>query len=158
MFQASLTWDQDILATLSKRAKLAQRLVGNQLDLQPVLNWYQQEVKERLAFTPGPVAYPIQWTSERQRRAYFATDGFGHGIPYRRTFGLQNDWDVRLEENTIIIKNQNPAATYVIGERQQRFHRNTGWPYAPTVLRAIVKDTPGVRLIARAWFKYWTRL
>jgi hypothetical protein len=32
-----------------------------------------------------PVTYPINWDSEKQKRAYFATDGFGAGIPYQRT-------------------------------------------------------------------------
>lgn len=37
--------------------------------------------------------YPIQWDSERQKRAFFATDGFGRGIPTRRT-GASLRWEI----------------------------------------------------------------
>jgi hypothetical protein len=40
---------------------------------------------EQLKEAGKPVTYPIQWDSERQKRAYFATNGFGAGIPYQRT-------------------------------------------------------------------------
>lgn len=89
-----------------------------------------------LSFTPGPVRYPIQWTSERQRRAYFATDGFGHGIPYRRTGRLVSAWRLRRyfsrAGNLITITNDADPG-FVIGnparpELHQQFHANTGWP------------------------------
>lgn len=52
-------------------------------------------IKERISQEGKPVTYPIQWDSERQKRAYFATNGFGAGIPYRRThamrFGIQEE-------------------------------------------------------------------
>lgn len=45
---------------------------------------------------PGrPVRYPIHWDSEKQRKAYFATNGFGKGIPYRRSDGYINAWQSR---------------------------------------------------------------
>ena len=31
------------------------------------------------------IKYPVRWDSEKQRRAYFATNGCGKRIPYRRT-------------------------------------------------------------------------
>ncbi len=47
----------------------------------------------RLMKRPGmPVRYPIHWDSPKQRRAYFATEGFGKGIPYQRTDGYVNAW------------------------------------------------------------------
>lgn len=80
---------------------------------------------------PGPVKKPIRWTSKKQRRAYFATKGFGKGIPYRRTGGLANDWRVvrtgNQYESTLTFSNANPYLPYVIGRWQQGFHKNTGW-------------------------------
>ena len=38
------------------------------------------------------VFHPIRWDSERQRKAYFATNGFGAGIPYVRTGGEAGAW------------------------------------------------------------------
>ena len=86
---------------------------------------------------PGPVKRPIQWTSERQRRAYFATNGFGAGIPYRRTGKLAAKWIMEVRGKSIVIENPSRIAKYVYGSLaqdrmaalrfQQRFHGNTGW-------------------------------
>lgn len=78
---------------------------------------------------PGPVKYPIEWTSEKQRRAFFATDGFGAGIPYKRSGTFFDDVIVTLDpsELNLSIVNRNPVARYVIGDDQQKFHANTGW-------------------------------
>jgi hypothetical protein len=46
--------------------------------------------------TPGKrIRYPVNWDSERQRRAFFATDGFGRGIPTRRTDTYVKGWHIR---------------------------------------------------------------
>lgn len=81
---------------------------------------------------PGPVVYPIQWKSEKQRRAFFATKGFGKGIPYHRTYGWGKTWHVLVEYlpdgiSQIVARNDNPIRQYVTGENQQPFHANTGW-------------------------------
>lgn len=93
-------------------------------------------VTKRLRREPGAVVYPIQWTSDKQRMAFFATDGFGHGIPYTRSGRMEHDWhvigDYRAGFSGISISNENPAARYVYGDEegqhQQLFHENTGWP------------------------------
>ena len=81
---------------------------------------------------PGPPKYPIRWKSEKQRRAFFATDGFGGGIPYKRTHQLVAAWKVeviaRRDESVLIIENEANAAQYVYGPDQQPFHADTGWP------------------------------
>lgn len=46
-------------------------------------------IKERISQEGEPVRYPIQWDSERQKRAYFASNGFGAGIPYKRTHAMR---------------------------------------------------------------------
>ena len=86
---------------------------------------------------PGPVKRPIQWTSERQRRAYFATNGFGAGIPYRRKGKLAAAWIMEVRDKSIVIENPSRIAKYVYGSLaqdrsaalrfRQRFHSNTGW-------------------------------
>lgn len=81
---------------------------------------------------PGPVVYPIQWKSEKQRRAFFATKGFGKGIPYHRTYGWAKTWHVSVEYlpdgiSQIVATNDNPIRQFVTGEHQQPFHTNTGW-------------------------------
>lgn len=94
---------------------------------------------------PGPAKKPIQWTSEKQRKAFFATDGFGHGIPYRRTGRLAASWEVLTQVRdtglTISIVNDNPAAPFVYGGFKQIFHTNTGWPDARPIIDNIAAAT-----------------
>lgn len=106
---------------------------------QETVNAYREPIKQRLGEIPGPVKLPVEWTSERQRRAYFATDGFGNGIPYRRTNDLPQGWEVYaiVEAGTVamIIRNPSKAAKFVYGPLgassnpnfKQAMHRNTGW-------------------------------
>jgi hypothetical protein len=93
-------------------------------------------VKRKLAQEAPPVKRPIEWTSEKQRRAYFATNGFGSGIPYRRTGKLNRAWVTSATPTgngaVIVLSNEAPIAKYVYGmfgapKPQQGFHRNTGW-------------------------------
>lgn len=98
-----------------------------------------------LEYTPPPPRYPIQWQSERQRRAFFATNGFGGGIPYRRTGRVSKAWKFRIvtDEGGIAftVENTAPYAPYVLGhlrpggrDPQQRMHKATGWKnMSPTI-------------------------
>jgi len=81
---------------------------------------------------PGGVVYPIQWKSAKQRKAFFASNGFGHGIPYQRTHELVKAWKLvvvyqpnRLTE--IALENDDPARKFVTGPDQQPYHKITGW-------------------------------
>ena len=96
-----------------------------------------------------PVQYPIQWTSERQRRAFFATNGFGAGIPTRRTGALEDAWTFGITRGSdgqfiVLIQNNKDYSKFTGGSLaqdrtqalrfQQRFHRNTGHlPYTDVV-------------------------
>lgn len=84
---------------------------------------------------PGPVVYPIQWTSDKQRKAFFASNGFGRGIPTKRTRKTESSWKViyvvASEGGEITLLNTEPHAKYVYGDangmHQQIFHKRTGW-------------------------------
>jgi hypothetical protein len=80
---------------------------------------------------PGPVVYPIQWTSEKQRRYYFGVvaeyDAQGNIIPYERKGTLYETMVIESNGQTIYIYNANPIADFVTGQDQQQFHANTGW-------------------------------
>lgn len=84
-----------------------------------------------------------EWESEKQRRAFFATDGFGKGIPYSRTGAYARGWDVISRtlqgQFELVVGNAEDYAEYVGGslnqrsmvealKYQQKMHRNTGWP------------------------------
>ena len=92
---------------------------------------------------PGSeIAYPVKWDSERQRRAYFATDGFGAGIPYRRTGRYNKGWVVTKTGSGLVraytISNKWAKAKYVGGNSrgggQSRIHRGR-WAVAAEIIR-----------------------
>ena len=79
-------------------------------------------------------AYALPWTSEKQRRAFFATKGFGRGIPTHRTHELSKSNDVQIdtfdEGGTITVLNTSPSAKYVYGDidtPQQVMFAKIGW-------------------------------
>lgn len=70
---------------------------------------------------------PYKWQTEKQRRAYFATNGFGAGIPYNRTGDLGNSWSANRTGDVVTFTNSAPYAGYVMGDRIQRGHIADGW-------------------------------
>lgn len=109
----------------------------------------------RLQQIPGAPRYPIRWTTERQRKAFFATDGFGRGIPTRRSGQIAGKWKTTFMPDSkggmLILENDDPAATFVQGFDQQGFHADTGW-----VTTAQVSDqffAEGGDSVAEIWFE-----
>ncbi len=87
---------------------------------------------------PGPVRSPLRWTSERQRRAFFASEGFGRGIPTRRSGTLTRGWRAFLtyapgQLAEAGFENDVPYRQWVTGDDQQLMHSITGW--VPDTLR-----------------------
>jgi len=84
-----------------------------------------------LTTEPGPPVYPLRWQSDRQRMAFFASNGFGRGIPTGRTGDLLGGWSVRLQrlENAVELSLINPvdAVEYVQGRFVQMMHLDTGY-------------------------------
>jgi len=95
-----------------------------------------------------PGDYPLEWTSAKQ--AYYVKnfvlkhDADGHIIPYTRTHALVKAWHVIANYSqgltNVRVFNDSPAAQYVYGRRQQRFHRITGWPNAADELQRLSLD------------------
>ena len=104
-------------------------------DIRDVLFETATNVKVRMAESGQPVTYPIQWDSERQRRAYFATNGFGGGIPYRRTGAYERSWVAQRQPFGASLHAPHPAGA--IGGTpqgwQSKIHRNR-WNYLLKVL------------------------
>lgn len=136
MYSASLQIDDDIIDAIENNAGKLPALMETAFKRQA--RRIKSQLLTALRTEPGPVKYPIQWASERQRRAFFASNGFGRGIPTRRTGALVNAWEVNFVSvgNTyeLIAENSKPYARYVIGAQQQPFHRNTGWYKADNIL------------------------
>lgn len=73
---------------------------------------------------------PYIWQSEKQRRAFFATKGFGRGIPTKRTDELKNGWTVTTQDSNwtmVKIENKSGYAGFVQGEYQQKGHAADKW-------------------------------
>jgi hypothetical protein len=96
--------------------------------------------------------YPIKWDSERQRRAFFATGGFGRGIPTKRTGEYIGGFRVvKKELRSYSLVNRVPYTKYVggnaYGKRQSRIHENR-WKkiqiavrtWGETLMRATRED------------------
>ena len=74
-----------------------------------------------------PPTYPIQWDSEKQKRAFFASDGFGNSIPHQRQGALPNSFeesDVTASEGLIEGKTYSIAewAHWIMGKDQSSIH------------------------------------
>jgi hypothetical protein len=67
-------------------------------------------------------SYPIKWDSERQRRAFFASDGFGRGIPTKRTNKYVNSWKVASINNGYRLQNSTDYAKYLGGDAYGQVH------------------------------------
>lgn len=107
-------------------------------------------VVRALQTKPGPPRYPIRWTSKRQRRAFFATNGFGRGIPTRRTGAIAAGWKaefIATEDGGILaISNPREEAKFVQGPQPfgQGFHRDTGWAQIDDYEEMFYADSQGV--------------
>lgn len=116
-----------------------------------VLSEIRDELYDELADEPPRRNYPqdydnskLDWTSERQRKAYWATDGFGAGIPFKRSGKMSRSWKItgkaRGANFDIEVKNSSKGARYTVGtlspdlrraeQSQQGFHKRTGWELA----------------------------
>lgn len=80
--------------------------------IRTVLN---RAVKE-LAKEGDAPTYPIKWDSEKQRRAFFATDGFGRGIPTKRTGEYTSGWKIESVTNGYRLTNEAKHSKYVGGD------------------------------------------
>jgi hypothetical protein len=84
-------------------------------------------VIEQLSAEPPKPTYPFKWKSIKQRKAFFATNGFGGGIPYKRTHKLANSWHTSFKlvsnrEAEWQVSNDDPAAQFVQGRYAQPGH------------------------------------
>lgn len=109
---------------------------------------YDAMVKiRRIMKEPGlPPTYPIHWDSTRQRKAFFATDGFGRGIPTRRTGAYQRAWQIIKTDNGYDVGNPLSHSIYLAGtarsgRRQSRIHRGR-WPLFVNAINKVIGKLP----------------
>lgn len=128
---------QDIIEALADQMQKTPALLRTALKRQGTR--FKTRILGELRTEPGSPNYPLRWKSEKQRRAFFATNGFGRGIGAPRTHALSRGWRVDIDDSQFLnldVYNVENYATYVIGDDQQPFHIDTGWLYAPRILAA----------------------
>ena len=83
-----------------------------------------EKVVKRMRAIGKKITYPVKWDSPRQRRAFFASNGFGRGIPTKRTGAYIKGWRlVRAKQDAWRIENNTKGANYIGGNRQSRIHK-----------------------------------
>jgi hypothetical protein len=102
-----------------------------------------EAVKEDMKQEGAPVSYPIQWDSETQKRAYFATGGFGAGIPYQRTGGYEMGGSVEAKPYGAQFFNPHPAGAVggTVKGWQSSIHRGR-WVYLLDVIERAITQLP----------------
>lgn len=93
---------------------------------------------------------PIQWDSTKQRKAYFASDGFGGGIPTKRDGGYTKGWQVIRTVDGYDVGNPLAHAKFIGGtarstRAQSRIHRGRWNLFKDAITRFIGKLPKAVR-------------
>jgi hypothetical protein len=86
---------------------------------------------------------PPSWDSAQQRTQFFATNGFGKGIPTTRTGTYINGWSVTSIPGGAELANRTGYAVEVGGDPisgwQSMIHRGR-WPHILDVLSKVITD------------------
>ena len=102
-----------------------------------------------LSSEPSKPSYPVNWDSNKQRMAFFATKGFGGGIPYARTGRISKQWIIQNNTSSVRLSNKAPQAVYVYGTwestKQSRIHKGR-WPVFQIVVKKYIGST-GEKLV-----------
>lgn len=101
-------------------------------------------VKGKATRYPGRSHSPVKWSSDRQRRAYFAMRR-EEGYPLRYTRGndpmsqrLQQSWTVERGQDSATLSNSATYAPYVMAEGfQTPQHKATGWRTLTQIVKTI---------------------
>lgn len=86
-------------------------------------------------------AYGVTFFTEKQRRWFFAALADGRiGVPYTRTQGLREAWQIVDRGVNSIIVNEAPGAQFVMGdETQSRHEKKVGWRTVKEIINARMK-------------------
>lgn len=90
---------------------------------------------------------PVPWVSTRQKVAFFASKGFGGGIPTTRTGKYVRNWKIESRSSGIgyVLSNRSRGAKYIgglqSGTGQSSIHEGR-WPLFRNVIDAVVASLP----------------
>lgn len=110
-----------------------------------------------LKTVPAKPNYPIRWTSDKQRKAFFASKGFGRGIPASRNTppDVSEGWEAEFiatdDGGILALDNSVPHWVYVQGALAQGFHKDTGWVQLDDVREDAWREMESVAIAE--WFE-----
>lgn len=135
-FQAvTIKPSDDIFEAFAEQMRQTPNLVKTAVNRQA--SKARSKLLPKLREEPPDPTYPLRWKTEKQKRAFFATDGFGRGIGAPRTHDISQGWKVEINNRDFVsidVFNTNPATIFVEGDEQQPFHIDTGWIFAPQII------------------------
>jgi hypothetical protein len=86
-----------------------------------------KDARTEMSKPAKPITYPVNWDSQKQRIKFFASDGFGKGIPYTPTGKSSRSWVIERRDNGWTFKNTYGPAKYLFGsatgEKQSNIHK-----------------------------------
>jgi hypothetical protein len=151
--RVTVTIDNDILDAVAETAEKAPKLMQTAMrrNVRRVANRLLRSLRKR----PPKWRGKRRWKSERQRRAFFATDGFGGGIPYRPTGKLEAGWDVEYTNRDpysgeFTVVNPVAYAQFVQVDFAQPMHLDSGWPQLAPLVAQVREDIQEVAI--QTWF------
>ena len=110
-----------------------------------------RRIQKRMQRPGAPIRYPVNWDTVKQMIAFFASDGFGEGIPYRRTGKRPNAWQMRAIAMGFELSNKEKGALFLYGradgadispgKKQSNIHKGRHPLFRPVVDEEL-KDLP----------------
>ncbi len=144
MIQTSLTFNSkpidDLIGFLDSYAKVVYE------EFQAAYDVVEPLMLKELEVEPQSAVYPIQWTSDKQRKFVMAKLREENNLPYNRTGKLAKAWQVNKVGSglsfTVKVLNPSSASPFVYGSLsitnrgayKQAFHSNTGWQTAGSTI------------------------
>lgn len=103
------------------------------------------EIKRRMQ-TPGKkITYPVRWASLLQKLAFFASNGFGGGVPTVRKHKYERGWKAESTVDGAKVYNNTKGSKYIGGDmrgKQQSPIHQGRWLLLRMVYDAVIKKLP----------------
>jgi hypothetical protein len=137
----------DADAFVNRLQKTIEKYFGDSVD---VLNETAEYIRETMSRPGAPITRPVKWDTQKQKRAFFASNGFGGGIPHVRKMqdGYIGSWKiVRADtrgKSRAFVSSDYKGAPYIGGTMrgyQSRIHKGR-WNQLKKVVNDIINDLP----------------
>ena len=154
----------DIVVSNDRLTKLQTKLTkyppaAIKAGLQAAEDYLNDDQFKESMYPPSQAGDPFQWSSDKQRKAFFATDGFGAGIPTQRTYELAQSGVFQINEGYLTVEYTNyaPYSQFVISPTNMIIgHRKRGWQ--PVNRFVVAKSRDIAKVFEKAAKDAWDKL